>query len=142
MSPQSTHATRLSAESIADRLAAIVGPQHVITAEADLQPYVTEWRGYYRGRTPAVVRPASTAEVAAIVAFANGNGIPVVPQSGNTGLVGGQVPDESGREIVVSLQRMDRIRGPQLEDNRFKPDIDALQREIFESWRRLRTAPS
>jgi FAD/FMN-containing dehydrogenase len=92
------------------RLAGIVGEAHVLTAEADKARYLEEWRGYYHGRSPAVLRPGSTEEVAAILSLANETGTPVVPQGGNTGLVGGQTPDESGRELVVSLERLDRIR--------------------------------
>ncbi len=93
-----------------DRFAAIVGARNVLTADADTAPYLVEWRGLYHGRTPAVLRPGSTAEVAAILALANETRTPIVVQGGNTGLVGGQVPDESGREVVLSVARMDRIR--------------------------------
>jgi FAD/FMN-containing dehydrogenase len=75
-----------------------------------MAPYLREWRGYYQGRSPAVLRPGSAEEVAAVLRLANETGTPVVPQGGNTGLVGGQIPDESGREIVLSLERLDRIR--------------------------------
>ena len=93
-----------------ERFAAIVGARNVLTADTDLAPYLVEWRGLYHGRTPAVLRPGSTAEVAAILALANETRTPVVVQGGNTGLVGGQVPDESGREVVLSLARLDRVR--------------------------------
>jgi FAD/FMN-containing dehydrogenase len=93
-----------------DRFAAIVGARNVLTADADLAPYLVEWRGLYHGRTPAVLRPGSTAEVAAILALANETRTPIIVQGGNTGLVGGQVPDESGREVVLSLARLDRVR--------------------------------
>jgi FAD/FMN-containing dehydrogenase len=97
-------------ESPIPRLAAIVGPANVVTAEAEMAPYLTELRGYYRGHSPAVVRPKTADEVSAIMKLANETGTPIVPQGGNTGLVGAQTPDESGREIVLSLERMDRIR--------------------------------
>jgi len=92
------------------RFAAIVGARNALTDPADIAPYVTEERGLYHGRTPVVLRPGSTDEVAAILALADATGTPIVPQGGNTGLVGGQVPDESGREIVLSLARLDRVR--------------------------------
>lgn len=92
------------------RLTAVVGPGHAITEAAEQGPYLTEWRDLYRGRTPIVLRPGSTAEVSAILAIAYEARIGVVPQGGNTGLVGGQIPFESGREIVVSLSRMNAIR--------------------------------
>nr|WP_207620257.1 FAD-binding oxidoreductase [Oharaeibacter diazotrophicus] len=81
-----------------------------MTAADDVAPYLVEWRGLYRGAARAVVRPGSTAEVAAVVALAREAGVALVPQGGNTGLVGGQIPFEHGREIVLSLKRLDRIR--------------------------------
>jgi D-lactate dehydrogenase (cytochrome) len=92
------------------RFAAIVGEKYAITNPAEQEVYLIEGRGLYHGRTPMVLRPASTAEVAAILKLANENGTPIVPQGGNTGLVGGQVPHESGTEIVLSLTRLNRIR--------------------------------
>ena len=73
-------------------------------------PHLVEPRGLYAGRALAVVRPGSTREVAAVMAVCHAAGVPVVPQGGNTGLVGGQVPFEHGREIVLSLLRLDRVR--------------------------------
>ncbi|WP_029075786.1 FAD-binding oxidoreductase [Kaistia adipata] len=92
------------------RFAALVGPGHALTDPEATQPYRMEWRDKYLGETPLVLRPGSTAEVSAILALANETGTAIVPQSGNTGLVGGQVPDSSGTEIVLSLDRMTRIR--------------------------------
>ena len=98
--------------SVLARLAAIAGARHVLTAEADMAPYRVEPRGYYpEAAARAVVRPGSAEEVAAILRLANEMGTPIVPQGGNTGLVGGQTPDESGREIVLSTERLSRIRG-------------------------------
>jgi D-lactate dehydrogenase (cytochrome) len=92
------------------RFAAIVGGKYAITDPAQQEAYLVEGRGLYHGRTPMVLRPGSTAEVAAILALANENGTAIVPQGGNTGLVGGQVPHETGAEIVLSLTRLNRIR--------------------------------
>lgn len=99
-----------SHDALAEAFAAIVGRANVLTAPEDVAPYCVEWRDLYRGRTPFVLRPGATAEVAEIMKLADRHLLPVVPQGGNTGLVGGQVPDESGREIVLSLARMDAIR--------------------------------
>ncbi|MEG0822589.1 MAG: FAD-binding oxidoreductase [Burkholderiaceae bacterium] len=96
--------------TLTEHLAAAVGPANVLTAEHDTAPYLSDWRGRYHGRAQAVVRPGSTAEVAAVVRLAAATGTPIVPQSGNTGLVGGGTPDESGRAIVLSLTRLRRIR--------------------------------
>src|SRR6185437_4005444 len=97
----------LSPELIA-RFRAIVGDKYAVTDPADVAPYVTEERGLYHGRSPLVLRPASTAEVAAICKLATEQKIALVPQGGNTGLVGGQTPHQG--EVVVSTRRLDRIR--------------------------------
>jgi len=100
-----------------DGLARIVGAAHVLTDPQTLASYLVEPRGLYHGRALALVRPASTAEIAAVLAFCNDARIPVVPQGGNTGLVGGQTPDESGDEIILSLQRMNKVREVDAEGN-------------------------
>ena len=91
-------------------LGAIVGDGNVLTSDQDVAPYVTDWRDRYRGRTRAVVRPGTTAEVAAVVRCCGEHGTPIVPQGGNTGLCGGATPHEDGAEIVVSLARLARLR--------------------------------
>lgn len=96
--------------SLVERFAALVGPRHAITDPHDQAPYLRDDRGLYHGRTPLVVRPGSTAEVAAVLKLAHETGTPVVPQGGATGLVGGHVPHETGAEIVLSLTRMKAIR--------------------------------
>jgi FAD/FMN-containing dehydrogenase len=93
------------------RLGEIVGPEHAIV-DPDLQkPFLTEWRDLYVGRTPLVLRPGSTPEVASILELASEARVAIVPQGGNTGLVGGQIPFETGTEIVLSLTRLNEIRG-------------------------------
>lgn len=96
--------------SLAEALAAIVGQGNVFVQPQDTERYRVEWRGLYHGHPAAVVRPGSVAEVAAIVRLAQETATPIVPQSGNTGLVGGQVPDDSGRELIVSTERLDKVR--------------------------------
>jgi FAD/FMN-containing dehydrogenase len=91
-------------------LAARIGDTHVLTDADAMAPYCKEWRGLFPGRARAVVRPSSTAEVAAVLAYCNAHRIPIVPQGGNTGLVGGQTPWDKGEEIILSLQRMNAIR--------------------------------
>ncbi len=95
--------------NLLETLAAEVGRANVLTGD-DAQPYLTDWRQRYRGRAQAVVRPGSTAEVAAVVGACVAARAPMVPQGGNTGLVGGGTPDGSGDAVVVSLQRMNRVR--------------------------------
>jgi FAD/FMN-containing dehydrogenase len=93
-----------------ERCLAILGPAGVVLEPRSIDPYVTDFWRQHRGRAAAVLRPASTAEVAAVVGEAAALGVPLVPQSGNTGLVRGGVPDASGRQVVLSLERMTRIR--------------------------------
>lgn len=88
----------------------IVGEPNAISDPADMAPYLTEWRDRYHGRAALVLKPGSTEEVAAILRLANETRTPIVPQGGNTGLVGGQVPHETGNEIVISLSRLNRVR--------------------------------
>jgi len=93
-----------------ERLASIVGNAHMLTVAAEAEPYVVDWRGRFRGRARAVVRPGNTAEVAAVVRVCTEVGVPVVPQGGNTGLCGGATPHDTGDEIVIALGRMNRLR--------------------------------
>jgi D-lactate dehydrogenase (cytochrome) len=86
----------------------IVGARHAITEKADIEAYVTEERNLFHGRSPLVLRPGSTAEVSDICKLASTHNIALVPQGGNTGLVGGQTPHNG--ELVVSLRRLDKIR--------------------------------
>ena len=90
------------------QFANIVGENYAITDPAMQEPYLREMRDLYRGNTPMVLRPGSVAEVSAVLKLANETRTAVVPQGGNTGLVGGQIPHHG--EIVLSLNRMDKIR--------------------------------
>jgi FAD/FMN-containing dehydrogenase len=96
--------------ALIDRFAAIVGARHALRDPSDQAPFLTEWRDIYRGETPVVLRPGTTAEVCAILALADATGTQVVPQGGNTGLVGGQIPVPGQGEILLSLSRLDRVR--------------------------------
>src|SRR5688572_9944280 len=96
--------------TLQQRLADIVGAANVLTALEDTKPYFTDWRRQYFARAECVVRPASTAEVSRVVGLCAREGVALVPQGGNTGLVGGSVPSGSGREVVLALARMNRIR--------------------------------
>jgi FAD/FMN-containing dehydrogenase len=91
-------------------LGKIVGAANVLTASEDTKPYYTDWRRQYYAPAECVVRPAATPEVAAVVALCAREGVAIVPQGGNTGLVGGSVPTGTRREVLVSLSRMNRIR--------------------------------
>ena len=93
-----------------DHLRTAIGGDHVLTEDADTAAYVVDWTGVHTGRALAVVRPGSTDEVAAVVAACHAAGVAIVPQGGNTGLVGGGVPDGSGEQVVLSLGRMRTVR--------------------------------
>jgi FAD/FMN-containing dehydrogenase len=96
--------------SLLDRFAEIVGPDHALRDPAGTAPYVKEWRGLYPGETPLVLRPGCVDEVSRIMRLATETRTPIVPQGGNTGLVGAGVPHRGGIELVLSLSRLNRIR--------------------------------
>ncbi len=99
-----------SANTLLQQFIDIVGPAHALTADADIEPYLVENRGLYHGASPLVLKPGSTEEVSAILKLASATGTPIVPAGGRTGLVGGQVPREESRDVVLSLERMNRVR--------------------------------
>ncbi len=89
---------------------AIVGEANALTATVDIAPYLIESRGLYHGTSPLVLKPGSTQEVSAILKLASETGTPIVPAGGRTGHVGGHVPREGASDVVLSLERMNRIR--------------------------------
>jgi FAD/FMN-containing dehydrogenase len=108
---------RRPSQDTLDALTRIVGEGHAISDPDAMTPYLVEWRDRYHGKAALVLRPGSTAEVASILALANATRTGIVPQGGNTGLVGGQIPFESGNEVVVSLGRLNRVRDIDLSGN-------------------------
>lgn len=103
-------------DMLIEQLKSLVGPDGWTCDPDRLEPHLTEWRDTYRGRTPILLMPASTAEVAAIVGLCTETRTPIVPQGGNTGLCGGAIPDASGGQILLSLSRMNRIRAMSPDD--------------------------
>jgi D-lactate dehydrogenase (cytochrome) len=99
--------TTLDRQTLVD----IVGPDGILTDAADIAPYLTDHRKLYQGRALAVIVPRSVEEISRLLRFCNENRIGVVPHGGNTGYCGGATPDESGNQVVVSMRRMNRIRG-------------------------------
>ena len=95
--------------SLIDTLRHLVGAPHVL-AEGDLSAYEMDWRKRIQGKALCVVRPGSTEQVAAVVKACAAAGVSIVPQGGNTGLVVGSIPDDSGRQVLLSLQRMNAVR--------------------------------
>src|SRR4051794_7361687 len=98
------------ADAFTDRVRDVLGASAVITEPDAMVRYCRDWSGDLSGRPRAVVRPADTQSVAAVVALCRECEVAVVPQGGNTGLVGGATPSANGDELVVSLERMDRVR--------------------------------
>ncbi|NSL54407.1 FAD-binding oxidoreductase [Uliginosibacterium aquaticum] len=98
-------------------LRSIVGEANVLTTEPDCAAYEEDWRGRYKGRALCVVRPGCTDEVAAVVRACAAAGVPMVPQGGNTGLVGGGVPHAGGDEVLISLARLNRVRAVDVVNN-------------------------
>ena len=97
-------------ETILAGLQNIVGARHVLTDPTLFAGALVEPRGLYHGKALALVRPGATKEVADVAGFCNEARIGMVPQGGDTGLVGGEIPDKSGEEIIVSTQRLRAIR--------------------------------
>ncbi len=100
---------------VLSRFAAIVGSKYAVTDAHEIAPYLVEDRGLFQGRSPMVLRPGSTAEVSAICKLATETKTALVPQGGNTGLVGGQTPQRG--EIIVSMRRLDKVRAVDTQSN-------------------------
>ena len=103
--------------ALIDEVRSRFGPKAVITEAADVAPWLSDWRGRYHGKAAAILSPASTEEVAAIVALAGEHGVPLVPQGGNTSMVGGATPPADGSALILSLRRMNRLRTISAEHN-------------------------
>ena len=100
-----------------DALVRIVGEPHAIRDADSMTPYLVEWRDRYHGKAALVLKPGTTEEVSAILKRANETRTAIVPQGGNTGLVGGQIPFETGHEVVVGMSRLNRVRDIDLGGN-------------------------
>ncbi len=125
--------------ALLDRIRSIVGPTGLIIGPQELAPYATDWRKRYLGKPLAVVRPASTAEVAQVVRACLDARTAIVPQGGNTGLCGAATPDASGSQIVLNLSRMNRIREVDARNNTMTAEAGCvlanLQRAAEEAGR-------
>ena len=103
--------------SIITRFTSLLGPKGVVTDPEDIAPWTSDWRGRYHGAAAAILAPASTQEVAATVALAADLGVALVPQGGNTSMVGGATPPADGSALILSLRRMNAIRSLSADDN-------------------------
>ncbi|MFT5645149.1 MAG: FAD/FMN-containing dehydrogenase [Janthinobacterium sp.] len=99
-----------AATTFLDQCRALIGPDHVLTDDADMAPFLADWRGRATGLARAVLQPSTTEQVAALVGACAQWQVPLVPQGGNTGLVLGSIPDTSGHAVVLSLSKLNRIR--------------------------------
>ena len=118
-----------SADTLA-RLAAVTGAKYAIRDAEIMAPYLREWRDLWVGRAAMVLRPGSTGEVSRILAIASETRTVIVPQSGNTGLVGGQIPFETGDEVVLSLDRMTTIRAVDAAGNNLTTDAGVTLKAV------------
>lgn len=123
-------------ETVLKRLSALLGEQHVVVSEAGKAPRLTDWRGRYRGQALAVVFPADTGEVAAVVRECVAAGVAIVPQGGNTSLCGGATPLPDGHSVVLSLSRLKRVRAVDAANNSLVVEAGCILAEVRELARR------
>ncbi|MBM3396781.1 MAG: FAD-binding oxidoreductase, partial [Betaproteobacteria bacterium] len=116
--------------SLLTQLFEIVGPGGVLTAAVDTAPYLTDWRRRLTGSALCVVSPRDSAQVAAVVRACADARLPMVPQGGNTGLCGGATPDASGRAVVISLRRMNRVRAIDTDNNTITVEAGCVLSEV------------
>ncbi|ALE04070.1 FAD-binding oxidoreductase [Bartonella ancashensis] len=110
----------------------IVGSAHAITDQTLIAPYLRENRGLFHGKTSLLLRPSSTVEIASIMRLASQTRTPIVPQGGNTGLVGAQQPDESGCSVILSMERLNKIRTLDIEGNYAVVEAGVVLRDLQE----------
>jgi FAD/FMN-containing dehydrogenase len=108
------------------RFAAVVGEKNTVTDQAEIAPHLVETRGLYHGASPLLLKPGSTQEVAAIMALATETGTPIVPQSGNTGHVGGQTPRDGKGDVLLTLSRMNKVREVDISANALTVDAGCV----------------
>ena len=121
-----------SRSELVDEVRARFGPKAAITDPSDIEPWLTDWRGRYKGKAQAILAPDSTEEVAAIVALASERGVPLVPQGGNTSMVGGATPPGDGSALILSLRRMNRLRSISAEHNLAVAEAGVILADLHE----------
>jgi FAD/FMN-containing dehydrogenase len=107
-----------------------IGASHVLTDDHDTEPYLVDWRKRYKGSACAVLLPANAEEVAALVRLAREHRVAIVPQGGNTGLAGGATPDASGAQAVISVKRLNKIRGIDPHNNTITVEAGVILAEV------------
>jgi FAD/FMN-containing dehydrogenase len=119
--------------ALIDALHAVVGDKGVTTDPADLSPWLTDWRGRYHGAALAMVAPATPGELSEIVRIAAHARIPIVPQGGNSGMVGGATPDADGRALLLSTRRMNAIRAIDLQSRTVITEAGVVLQTLHEA---------
>lgn len=119
---------------IIKELEGLLGAGQVLTGEA-AAPFLVDWRNRYQGSALAVVRPGSTEEVAGVVRLCVQHNVPLVPQGGNTSLCGAATPDESGKSIVMSLQRMNKVRSIDTDNDTMTVEAGCVLQSLQEAAR-------
>jgi FAD/FMN-containing dehydrogenase len=120
-------------ETLLSELEARLGPRGFTRAPGDLAPWLTDWRGRYHGAAAALLSPASTEEVAAIVARCAAERVALVPQGGNSSMVGGATPGAQGGALLLSLRRMRRIRSLSPQDNALTAEAGVILADVHEA---------
>ena len=123
----------MSVENLIETLADIVGAQNVITDAQTMHPYLGDWRGRYRGAARCVVRPGTTAEVSAIVRACSAAGVAMLPQGGNTSHCGASIPDKSGKTVLISLSRLNKIRAVDAANNTITVEAGCVLQNLQEA---------
>ncbi len=116
-----------------EQMRSAVGAKGFTTVGEDMAPWLTDWRGRYTGKAAAMVSPANTQETAAIVRIANENAVGIVPQGGNSGMVGGATPDCDGQSVLLSLRRMNRIRSIEPENQLVVCEAGVILQNLHEA---------
>ncbi|HEX5788361.1 MAG TPA: FAD-binding oxidoreductase [Woeseiaceae bacterium] len=117
-------------QALLAELRTLVGPRGWTDDPVALEPHLTEWRGRVHGRTPLMLRPETVEQVRAIVAACSAQGVGIVPQGGNTGMCAGAVPDTSGRQVLVNLGRLRRVRSVSADDGSMVADAGCILADV------------
>ena len=128
-------APRVPDPQLLAQFAAILGPQGFITDRVLVEPWLTDWRGRYRGESAAILAPANTMETVQVVRLAASAGVPLVPQGGNTGTVAGATPPADGSALLLSTRRMNRIRSISAADNAVVAEAGLILSDLHDAAR-------
>jgi FAD/FMN-containing dehydrogenase len=109
-----------------DKCISIIGAKNVISDPITMQPYLEDWNGRFKGLALAVLKPSTTEEVSRLIALCASHHVPIVPQGGNTSFCGGGIPDQAGNSIILSLNRMNKIREIDVENNTITVDAGVI----------------